>query len=447
MSEASIIEILERYSQMDAPLWKVGKVSGTVYHGGDDLTHLMTEAFRRYALSNPLHPDVFPSLRKMEAECVSMTLHLFHGGPQACGTMTSGGTESILMACKAYRDHARRTRGVAEPELVLPETAHAAFDKACDYFGIKKVHVPVDQTTFRADVPAMLRACNRNTIAVVCSAPCYPQGVIDPIPELASAAASRGIPVHVDCCLGSFLVACAGKAGFPTPTPFDFSVPGVTSISVDTHKYGFAPKGSSVVMYSDPVLRHAQYFVASEWTGGIYASPTIAGSRAGALIAACWATLMRVGEAGYVDAAKTILTAARRIADGVREMEARGTGIALYGEPDLSVVCFGPVRGAGKPLNIYNVGDAMSARGWNLNVLQNPPSIHICVTYANAGTAAVFLSDLAAAVEDVRTAPPGKFKDGTGAMYGMAASIPDKSVVATVAYNFLDALYSARVRV
>lgn len=437
MSKEAIIDMLQRYSAKDKPRWKAGQVSGAVYHGGDELTELTTEAYRHYALSNPLHPDVFPSLRKMESECVAMTLRLFHGGPDACGTMTSGGTESILMACKAYRDFARSTRGVKEPELVVPETAHAAFDKACAYFGIKLVHVPVDQKTFRADVAAMTRAITRNTIGLVASAPCYPQGVIDPVQELAAVARARGLPLHVDCCLGSYLIAFAGAAGHALPA-FDFAVPGVTSISVDTHKYGFAPKGSSVVLYAAQRYRHAQYFVAPAWTGGIYASPSIAGSRAGALIAACWATLMSIGKEGYTDAARKILSAARHIADGIAA--GRAPELCLYGAPDLSVVCFGPAPGS--RINIYNVGDAMTARGWNLNTLQGPACIHICVTYANAPSAERFLVDLASAVEDVLTAPPGKFKDGSGAIYGMAAAIPDKSLVSQVAYGFLDALYA-----
>lgn len=366
-----------------------------------------------------------------------MTLNLFHGGPDGCGTMTSGGTESILMACKAYRDFAKAKRGITEPEIVVPVTAHAAFDKACYYFGIKLVHIPVDPVTFRSVPAAMEAAINRNTIALVSSAPSYPQGVIDPITDVAAIALKHGIPFHVDCCLGSFCIAFAEAAGYPKQL-FDFRVPGVTSISVDTHKYGFAPKGSSIVLYSDPKYRHAQYFVAPEWTGGIYASPSIAGSRPGALIAGAWATMMTVGQRGYKDAAKKIIGAAQKIANGIKSMD----HICLYGSPDLSVVCFGPKKGSN--INIYNVGDALTSRGWNLNTLQNPACIHICITYANAGCAEQsFLTDLSDALNEVLTAPPGKFKDGSGAIYGMAAAIPDKSLVSQVAFGFLDALYKA----
>ena len=436
MPRAEVLALLDRYAGKDSALWRTGQLSGSVYHGGDALVDVMTEAFRRYALSNPLHPDVFPSVRKMEAECVAMSLRLFHGEPErgACGSMTSGGTESILMAVKAYRDLARTQRGVVAPELVVPVTAHAAFDKACHYFGVKLVHVPVDAKTFRADTRAMFAAVNANTIALVASAPSYPQGVVDPVEELAAFAHKRGLPLHVDCCLGSFCIAFAARAGFPVSRRFDFAVEGVTSISCDTHKYGFAPKGSSVVLYSSRTFRDAQYFVAPEWTGGIYASPTIAGSRPGALIAACWATMLSVGAEGYTDATRSVLTATRKITNGVRAMPL----LALLGEPDLSVVCFTTAKGSG--LDIYDVKDALAERDWSLNTMQNPACVHLCVTFANHAGADKFLADLEWAVAKVRAAPRGAPKGESAAMYGIVASIPDKSLIAHTAMGYLDAL-------
>jgi sphinganine-1-phosphate aldolase len=457
LARADVLALLDRYSARDRSHWSSGRVSGCVYHGGDALTEVMADAFARFALSNPLHPDVFPSVRKMEAEVVSMTLALFRGeralggAGSACGVMTSGGTESILMAVKAYRDHAREHRGIGAdadsggpPELVVPVSAHAAFDKACHYFGVRLVHVPEDAATFRAVPALMAAAVTPRTIALVCSAPSYPQGVVDPVAEMAAVARERGaavgaggaLPLHVDCCLGSFCVAFAARAGFPVSREFDFGVDGVTSISVDTHKYGFAPKGSSVLLYASEALRHSQYFVAPEWTGGIYASPSMAGSRPGALIAACWATLVSVGADGYERATRTILDAARAVAAGVRATP----HVRLFGEPDLSVVCFG--EAAPGTLNIYAVADAMKERGWNLNSLQNPACVHLCVTFANAARAkASFAEDLAWAVERARMS---KAKGGSAAMYGLAASIPDKSLIAQVAFGFCDALYATR---
>ena len=427
-------DLLRRYSQKDAPTSTTGQISGAIYHGGAELQALQVEAFRHYTFSNPLHPDVFPRLRKMEAEVVAMCVALFRGPTGACGTVTSGGTESILMACKAYRDLAR-ARGVEAPELVAPATAHAAFDKAAAYFGIKLVSVPVDPTTFRADVASMARAVGRNTIALVGSAPSYPQGVVDPIPELGALALAKGLPLHVDACLGSLLIPFAVEAGFPQPCAFDFSVPGVTSISMDTHKFGFAPKGSSVVMYRTHALRAQQYFVAPEWMGGIYASPSIAGSRPGALIAGAWATLLHVGRSGYLAAAKKTLAAAARVAAGVRML---APDLQLLGEPTVSVVCF--TTATGSPLSIYHINDAMKEKGWNLNTMQNPAAVHMCVTFANAGKADQFVADLRTAVEEVRSAPPGRFLGGSGAIYGLAATVPDKSVVEDFAHMFLNAL-------
>lgn len=401
------------------------------------MTDVIVDAFKYFALSNPLHPDVFPLVRKMESEVVAMTVKLFNGGPDACGVMTSGGTESILMAMKSYRE-AGKKRGITEPELVVPVTAHAAFDKACEYFGIKLVHIPVDPVTFKADPGAIEHAINANTIGLVCSAPCYPQGVVDPVPTLGRLALKYNIPLHVDCCLGSYLIAFSKEAGYPQPNPFDFSVPGVTSISCDTHKYGFAPKGSSIVMYKDKSWRHYQYFVAPSWTGGIYASPSIAGSRPGALVAGCWATLMYVGRSGYIDAAKKIISTCKNVSSELPTIE----GLCLYGEPTLSVVCFGPSKNS--KVNIYHVNDAMSSRGWNLNMLQNPACIHICITYANADSVRErFIADLKDSVAEVLSSDPEKYKHGSVAIYGMAASIPDKTLVNFAAHSFLDALYKS----
>ena len=418
-------------------IWRKGMVSGTVYHGGDELLDVITGAFRAFAVSNPLHPDVFPEVRKMEAEVVRMCCNIFNGGEDSCGTMTSGGTESIVMAIKTYRDWAKATKGIQYPELVKPASAHAAFDKACHYFGIKLVEVPVNNVTFKADVAAVRRATNRNTICIVASALTYPQGVTDDIEALAAIALAHGCGLHVDNCLGSLMLPFLPEAGYPT-APFDFAVPGVTSLSADTHKYGFAPKGSSVVLYHAHSLRHFQYSVHPDWSGGIYATPSLAGSRPGALIAGTWAAMMYMGREGYVAAAREVMAMSQRILAGVQDISA----LRVLGDPAMSVVCF---AAADPGLNIFNVGDAMTNRGWSLSVMQNPSSIHICVTYIHTrdGAADKFVADLREAVHDVQTAPKGKFKDGMGAIYGMAESIPDRSLVGDLAKDYIDALYTA----
>nr|CAG8535919.1 10233_t:CDS:10 [Entrophospora candida] len=421
---------LKRYQEMSSHVrWKDGRVSGAIYHGGQELSKLTSEAYSMFSVSNQLHPDVFPGVRKMDAEVVAMVLNMYNAPPEAAGTTTSGGTESILMACKAYRDWAREVKGITSPEIVVPDTIHAAFDKAASYFNIKLVHIPIDHITCRVDIKALGRAINKNTIMIAGSAPNFPHGIMDDIPSLASIAKKYDIGMHVDCCLGSFLVPFLEEAGFPAQ-PFDFRIDGVTSISCDTHKYGFAPKGSSVIMYRSKKLRKFQYFFAPDWTGGIYCSPSIA-----ALIAGCWAALMSIGKYGYIDATKKIVGCAKKIEAGIRKSK----DLFVYGKPLVSVVAFGS-----KTLNVYEINDQMSKKGWNLNALQNPPAVHIACTLLTVPHAEQFLNDLEDSINEIKsTTNNNKKLSGTAAIYGMAASLPDGSIVNEVACGFLDALYSA----
>jgi len=430
LSEEEVFSQLAKLQSMGHCDYRDGKVSGTVYHAGKEITHISAEAYKMFIWSNPLHPDVFPGVRKMEAEVIAMVVKMFNGGKNACGTTTSGGTESIIMAVKTYRDWARQTKGITKPELVVPTSVHCAFDKACNYFGIKIIHVPVNEKTRKADLAKMRRAVTSNTIAIVGSAPQFPHGMVDDIQGLAVIARQRKIGLHVDCCLGGFLLPFMEKAGFSL-APFDFRVPGVTSISCDTHKYGYAPKGSSVVMYATKELRAYQYFVAPDWPGGIYASPTIAGSRPGALISACWATMMSIGEKGYVDATREIIQASRRIASEIEGIP----GLRLMGQPEVSVVAW-----TSDHFDIYSFGEQMKKRGWNLNSLQYPPSIHFCVTYANKDSAEAFVADLAAIAKELMK-NPGKKAEGAGALYGVAQQIPDRSLVDQMARGYIDILF------
>uniref|UniRef100_A0A673K146 sphinganine-1-phosphate aldolase n=1 Tax=Sinocyclocheilus rhinocerous TaxID=307959 RepID=A0A673K146_9TELE len=425
----------ETLSESPAVDWAKGKVSGAVYWGDEKLTDLLVKVYGEFAWSNPLHPDLFPGVRKMEAEVVRMTCALFNGGPDSCGTVTSGGTESILMACKAYRDMAHE-RGIKHPEIIAPVSVHAAFDKAAHYFGMKLIHIPLDKKTMKVDVKAMRRAISRNTAMLVCSAPHFPHGIMDPVVEVAKLAVKYNIPFHVDACLGGFLIVFMEKAGFKLD-PFDFRVKGVTSISADTHKYGYAPKGSSVVLYSDKKFRHYQYFVAPNWQGGIYASPSMAGSRPGGIIAACWATMMHMGEKGYVEATKKVVETARKIKAGIRQID----GVFVFGDPEVSVVALGS-----DVFDIFRLSNALTSKGWNLNTLQFPSSIHICVTmlHTQPGVAEQFISDVKREVAIIMKNPKEK-TTGMGAIYGMAQSIPDRSMVTEVSQGFLDCLYSTEV--
>jgi sphinganine-1-phosphate aldolase len=410
--------------------WAGGYASGAVYHGDSDHIGFLNEVYSAASQLNPLHTDLWPSGVKYESEIVAMTAAMLHGGPTesddgawpgAVGTVTSGGTESILLAMKAYRDHARATRGVERGRIVAPVTAHAAFEKAAAAFGLDLVGTAVDDEG-RAVVAAVADAVDDDTIVVVGSAPNYPYGTIDPIGPLSELARSRGIGFHTDACLGGFVLPWAERLRHPVPA-FDFRLPGVTSMSCDTHKYGYAAKGTSVVLYRTPELRHHQYFTVTDWPGGLYASPTFAGSRPGGLSAACWAALVSIGEDGYLRAADAILrtTANLRAALAEQVPELRLIGDSLF------VVAF---ASASADLDVYRVNDAMTERGWALNGLHRPPAVHLAVTLRHTapGVAERFVGDLRASVDQVSSSPPGD--GGMAPIYGLGDSLPDRGAVA-----------------
>jgi len=412
--------------------WAGGAMSGTVYNSSKELGELMTNVYGLAAWTNPLHPDAFPGLRKMEAEIVTMACSIFNGGADSCGCVTTGGTESIILACKAYRDLIREEKGVEVPEMLVPVTAHAAFDKAAAMLGMRIRHVPVDDVTKRVDVAAMKKMISRRTAMLVGSAPQFPHGSMDNIEAIAALGVKYDIPVHVDACLGGFLIAFMEDAGFPLP-PFDFSVSGVTSISADTHKYGFAPKGSSVILYSNKKYRDYQWFCFPDWPGGIYATPTIGGSRAGGIIAACWAAMLFFGKEGYVQTTKEIITTTRKITEALQKIP----GIQIVGVPDVSVIAFDS-----KDFNIYGLSDGMKKRGWALNALQFPSCVHLCVTRPHTlpGVAEKFIRDVTEITAEIMKDPSAS-DAGSAAMYGMAASIPDRSIVEDLTGVYLNALY------
>jgi sphinganine-1-phosphate aldolase len=424
---AAVLADLETMARRERGRWQDGHASGAVYHGDPEHIAFLTAAYALHSQSNPLHVDLWPSTTKLEAEIVAMTADMLGGGGDVAGVVSSGGTESIMLAVKAHRDRA----AIERPQMVLPTTAHAAFDKAAECFSIEAVKVPVGDD-MRADVQATEAALTERTVLMVGSAPSYPHGAIDPIDVLSGLARARGIGFHTDACLGGFLLPFAERLGYPVP-PFDFRLPGVTSMSADTHKYGYAAKGTSVVLYRGDELRHAQYFAYTDWPGGLYMTPTFAGSRPGALSAACWAALTSVGVAGYTDAARRILAAAAAIREGIAGIE----GLRVLGDP-LFCIAFAT---EGDELAIYRVLDAMGARGWSLNGLHHPPAIHICTTLRHAlpGVAEGFVADLAASVAEVRAAPAAE--GGMAPIYGMAATLPDRGAVATMLKSFMDLWY------
>lgn len=432
LKEEEIINLTKEYLDNAQYDWKEGFVSGAVYYNPQELLSLLGKVYATTSYTNPLHPEVFPGICKMEAEVVRISANLFHGSPESCGTMTTGGTESILMACKAFRDYGRNVKGIKKPRMVIPRTAHPAFEKAANYLGISIRYVSTDPITTGVSITEMEKAINWNTVMLVGSVPNYPYGTMDDIKSIASLGVKYDIPVHVDCCLGGFLLAFMPEAGYELP-PFDFRVPGVTSISADTHKYAYCPKGSSVILYSHPKYRHEQYCITTDWPGGIYGSPTVGGSRAGGVIATCWATLMHLGKNEYIKNTKSVVKTAKYIEEELRKVN----GIFIFGKPVTSVIAIGS-----NDFHVFRLIEKLNGNGWCVNPLQFPPGLHICVTHVHTqdGVAERFVDDVKEAVTEILKDPKMEVQ-GKMAMYGMSQGIPDRSIVGDFTRFFLDAMY------
>lgn len=433
MDREEILDLMERYKEIEASRWEDGFVSGAVYHGNEAYIDFMNRVYAINSQSNPLHPEIWPSTSKFGAEVVAMTANMLSADQtqdEIVGTVTSGGTESILLAMKTYRDQARDVKGVTAPEIVVPTTAHAAFRKAGEYFGIKIVRIPVGQD-FRADVVATREAINENTIALVGSAPPFPHGIVDPIEELSEIARQNELGFHTDACLGGFILPWAEKLGYEVPS-FDFRLPGVTSISVDTHKYGYAVKGTSVILYRGADLRHYQYFSVADWPGGLYVSPTIAGSRPGALIAVAWAAMVSMGKEGYLETAKVILETTDWLKTELRKI----LEVEVIGDPLFMVTL------RAKTLNIYQIMEYMAKKNWDLSGLHLPPCVHLCITlrHTQEGVKERFLEDFKEAIKYVKKNP--KASEGLGPIYGMAATIETREMVETVMNWYTDLQYT-----
>ncbi len=374
--------------------WKEGRTFSLVYEAGAEVLEVLQAASLMFFSENGLNPTAFPSLRRFESEVVAMAADLLGGDENVVGNMTSGGTESCLLAVKAAREAARARRPDAgELEIVLPRSAHPAFDKAAQYFGLRTVRTPLG-ADWRADIEAMGRAIGPRTALLVVSAPSYPHGVVDPVVEAAQLARKHGVPLHVDACVGGFMLPFVRKLGYRVPD-FDFRVPGVTSISADLHKYGYAAKGASVLLYRDRALRRHQLFVTTEWPGGIYASATISGTRPAGPIAAAWAVMKFLGEEGYLRIAHQVMEATQKIRQGVELI----SGVEVLGDPEMSVLAL-----ASSEVDIYEVGDELALRGWTLDRQQFPASLHLTVNYLHVGQEDQFIGDLARAVAAARRA-------------------------------------------
>jgi glutamate/tyrosine decarboxylase-like PLP-dependent enzyme len=345
--------------------------------------------------------------------------------------MTSGGTESILLSVKAHRDYFReKMPDVREPEIIIPVTAHPAFLKAAHYFDVKPVVVPV-RDDYRADPEAIKSACSERTMMIVLSAPSFPQGVVDPVSEVGAIASSLGIGLHVDACLGGFFLPFMKKLGYRVPD-FDFGVRGVTAISADLHKYGFSSKGTSAILYRNSAYRRRQFFISTDWPGGLYASPGVLGTRPGGLIAAAWTSLMSFGQEGYTAIVGKTMKGAEEIMRGIRTIP----GLEIIGSPDMSVFSFTSERD-----NIFGIADRMQEKGWWINRQNNPESLHMIVTPNHLQVINDFLEDLRKSVMEEHDNPSGAVSSEYNVIYGGSAERINANNLAEYLYKKLESNY------
>lgn len=387
-----LLEALHAMARQEDSSWETGKCSGTMYSGDHDHYAFLNEVFGLFAHVNVLQRDMCPSATKFEAEIIAMTLDLLHAeavdATNPAGLITTGGSGSILHAMAAYREQAR-ARGVDRANIIKPETAHPAFDKACHLLGMELVKAPVDPVTTQVDTAWVEAHIDGATAALVGSACNYGYGTIDPIAELSDLALGHQVGLHVDGCLGGFILPFGQQLGYDIPV-FDFRLPGVTTISADTHKYGYAFKGTSVLCFRDQALRAAQYFMLADWSGGKYCSPGVEGSRSGGLIAATWAAMVSLGRQGYLEYAREIFSTSKAMQDAV----ATHPELRLMGQPTF-LFSFTSVD-----FDIYHVNDFMRQRGWRFNGQQYPNALHMAVTrpQTQPGVVEAFAGDLTDAV-------------------------------------------------
>ena len=391
----------EIFTQLDAMKaddvrWRDGHAFTLAYNAGDDVIAVAEEAYRRFSTENALNTDAFPSLRHIQADVVGIVGDWLEAGPDGAGFMTTGGTESILMAVKAARERGRKERGISNPNVVLPTSAHAAFEKGCYYFGLESRRVPVG-ADWRADVDAMAASVDDNTVLVVGSAPQYPQGVIDPIPAIAAIAAERNINCHVDACMGGVTLTYLKRLGHEI-APWNLSVPGVTSISVDLHKYGYTAKGASVIMHRNKLLRNYQTFITDNWLGGFYGSSGVLGTKSGGAMAAAWAVMSYLGDEGYL----RLTAAARRACEQLATAIDADPHLKLWAQPEATLISFGASDPA--TLDVFAVADALWRRGWYLDRQGPPPSLHCTVNAVHDGRIDSFVAALAESIAEVQAA-------------------------------------------
>jgi len=418
LTREEILATLQAFKGRDMD-WKTGRVWCYVYNPGEDPAEVTREAYLSFLTENGLDPTVFPSMLKLETEVVRAVIHLLRGDSNAVGHLTTGGTESIMLAVKTARDKARAEHpGITRPEMVLPKTAHAAFHKAAHYLSVKPVIVDIDPRTFKVHAEDMRRAITPNTVLLVASAPNYSQGVIDPIGEIGKIAQGKNLLFHVDGCVGGLHLSFMRKLGYNLPD-FDFTVPGVTSISTDLHKYGYAAKGCSVIMYRSREIRKYQIFACTDTTAYTLINPTVLSTKSGGPMAGAWAILNFLGEEGYMRIIQEVQEATRKLIDGVNSID----GLQVLGEPAMCMFSF-----KSDVINVYQLADQMNQRGWYIqgqfSTPLTPRNLHISVNHGTIHNVDALLKDLRECVEIVKGMTPidsGAIK----AMVGAALQSPD----------------------
>lgn len=381
--------------------WREGKTAVYIFNAGPEIAEVQKEAYTMYMSENGLGPLAFPSLKQMEEEVISMALSVLHGPEGATGAMTSGGTDSITMALKTARDYARANgKAKTHANIVLPRSAHPAFEKAAHMMDIEVRRVAIDPKSFLADPAAMGAAADADTVMMVGSAPNFPQGVIDPIAALGEVAAKKDIWLHVDACVGGYFAPFARMNGIDVP-PFDFEVPAVRSISADLHKYGYAAKGASSVLFRSQDLYKHMPFDTDDWSGARMITPTLAGTRPGGAIAAAWAVMNFLGIEGYREKQGLVCATRENIQKGVEAL-----GCEVLGDPKLGLLAF-----RHPDLDSYALWGKMLERGWFTSITTEPPSLHLMLSPFHAEVADQYLADLEAGMADLRAGKTGEKRE------------------------------------
>lgn len=393
------------------------KISGCIYSNNEKCEELIKEINNNYLYSNPLHPDIYPELIKMESEIIHMVGSLYNLPKEGVGNLTTGGTESTILALRAYKKIKKKSLYVFKPEVLCTKTVHAAVFKACELLDLNIVYVDLDEN-YEMDVNDLQSKINFKTCVIIASAPCFPYGLMDPIDKISEVAFNYKIPLHVDACLGGFLT----QFNKETLLSFDKNI---QSISVDPHKFGYAPKGSSLLFWKDKKMRHNQYFISNDWTGGIYASVSLPGSRVGSQIASTWGAILYNGYNNYKIMGNKIMEKTLYLSEKIKNIET----FEVIGQPNINVVAFYSTK-----YSVSQISKLLSEKEWNLNILQNPLCLHICITPKNIEQ----INNLIFWLLEITKIKAEK-KEGTMAsIYGMSAELPDKSVVNEIVEYYLD---------